>query len=444
MVAIDEQSPDISQGVVQALEVRTDVNDDDDARPAGRRRPGHDVRLRLHRDARAHAAADLARPSPGAAAGRRAQGRDPAVPASRRQVAGLGALRERQAGRDHARSCSPRSTPRAPTCRASSTPTCSSTSSSPSCRKTCTTRRRLEDIVVINATGKFVIGGPMGDTGLTGRKIIVDTYGGAARHGGGAFSGKDPSKVDRSGAYAARYVAKNIVAAGLAERCELQVAYAIGVAHPVSLMVDCQGTEKVSLSTRSKISSASTSTCGRRPSCAISTCGGRSTRRRPPTVTSGATTTTSRGSAPTRPRRCAAAAGPGRRVRQRAKAAERSGAMFAAVYPLHSHAGLQRAVRLRGARGVLAQRVRAGALVVVPLGCAACLRARRRSCAHRSDARRAACCRSWRSSICRPCRASSSSSPSTSPTYYVTAAARRSWRWSRRRWPPCASRNASR
>jgi S-adenosylmethionine synthetase len=108
---------------------------------------------------------------------------------------------------------------------------------------------KLEDIVVINATGKFVIGGPMGDAGLTGRKIIVDTYGGAARHGGGAFSGKDPSKVDRSGAYAARYVAKNVVAAGLATRCELQVAYAIGIAHPVSLMVDCQGTEKVGLAT---------------------------------------------------------------------------------------------------------------------------------------------------------------------------------------------------
>ncbi len=104
---------------------------------------------------------------------------------------------------------------------------------------------KLEDITVINATGKFVIGGPMGDAGLTGRKIIVDTYGGAAPHGGGAFSGKDPSKVDRSGAYAARYVAKNVVAAGLAERCELQIAYAIGVAHPVSVMVDCQGTEKV-------------------------------------------------------------------------------------------------------------------------------------------------------------------------------------------------------
>jgi S-adenosylmethionine synthetase len=98
---------------------------------------------------------------------------------------------------------------------------------------------------LVNPTGKFVIGGPVGDAGLTGRKIIVDTYGGAARHGGGAFSGKDPSKVDRSAAYAARYVAKNVVAAGLAERCELQVAYAIGVAHPVSMMVDSFGTGKL-------------------------------------------------------------------------------------------------------------------------------------------------------------------------------------------------------
>jgi len=98
----------------------------------------------------------------------------------------------------------------------------------------------------INPTGKFVIGGPVGDCGLTGRKIIVDTYGGFARHGGGAFSGKDPSKVDRSAAYAARYVAKNIVAAGLAERCEVQISYAIGVAEPTSVMVETFGTGKVS------------------------------------------------------------------------------------------------------------------------------------------------------------------------------------------------------
>ena len=101
----------------------------------------------------------------------------------------------------------------------------------------------------INPTGRFVIGGPMGDSGLTGRKIIVDTYGGMGRHGGGAFSGKDPTKVDRSGAYMARYIAKNIVAAGLAKRCEVQLAYAIGVADPVSVLVDTFGTGVVPSST---------------------------------------------------------------------------------------------------------------------------------------------------------------------------------------------------
>jgi S-adenosylmethionine synthetase len=108
------------------------------------------------------------------------------------------------------------------------------------------TESELLDNFLCNPTGKFVIGGPVGDAGLTGRKIIVDTYGGAARHGGGAFSGKDPSKVDRSAAYAARYVAKNIVAAGVADRVEVQVAYAIGVAHPVSVMVKSFGTGKLS------------------------------------------------------------------------------------------------------------------------------------------------------------------------------------------------------
>ena len=99
--------------------------------------------------------------------------------------------------------------------------------------------------IYVNPTGRFVIGGPQGDSGLTGRKIIVDTYGGSAPHGGGAFSGKDPTKVDRSAAYAARYVAKNIVAAGLAEKCQVQLAYAIGVAHPVSVLVETFGTGKV-------------------------------------------------------------------------------------------------------------------------------------------------------------------------------------------------------
>ena len=96
----------------------------------------------------------------------------------------------------------------------------------------------------MNPTGKFVIGGPDGDCGLTGRKIIVDTYGGAAPHGGGAFSGKDPTKVDRSAAYACRYLAKNVVAAGLADRCTIQISYAIGVSHPLSVYVDLQGTGK--------------------------------------------------------------------------------------------------------------------------------------------------------------------------------------------------------
>ncbi|MCY4086873.1 MAG: methionine adenosyltransferase [Actinomycetia bacterium] len=107
------------------------------------------------------------------------------------------------------------------------------------------TRLGSGDFVLVNPTGKFVVGGPLGDAGLTGRKIIVDTYGGAARHGGGAFSGKDPTKVDRSAAYAARYVAKNVVAAALADRCEVQVAYAIGVAKPVSISAACFGTERV-------------------------------------------------------------------------------------------------------------------------------------------------------------------------------------------------------
>jgi S-adenosylmethionine synthetase len=120
--------------------------------------------------------------------------------------------------------------------------------------------------VLINPTGRFVIGGPMGDAGLTGRKIIVDTYGGMARHGGGAFSGKDPSKVDRSAAYAMRWVAKNVVAAGLARRCEVQVAYAIGKAHPVGVFVETFGTETVPVA---KIQNAVTSVFDLRPAAII-------------------------------------------------------------------------------------------------------------------------------------------------------------------------------
>jgi S-adenosylmethionine synthetase len=109
---------------------------------------------------------------------------------------------------------------------------------------------RHDDITFhINPTGLFTIGGPTGDCGLTGRKIIIDTYGGIGRHGGGAFSGKDPTKVDRSGAYIARYLAKNIVAAGLCDRCEIQLSYAIGVAQPLSIFLECFGTERVTIST---------------------------------------------------------------------------------------------------------------------------------------------------------------------------------------------------
>ena len=124
--------------------------------------------------------------------------------------------------------------------------------------------------ILVNPTGRFEIGGPKADTGLTGRKIIVDTYGGMAPHGGGAFSGKDPTKVDRSAAYMARYVAKNIVAAGLADRCQLQVAYAIGTAHPVSLMVETFGTAQRRPATLVQKAVWRSSTSARRRSSATS------------------------------------------------------------------------------------------------------------------------------------------------------------------------------
>ena len=128
--------------------------------------------------------------------------------------------------------------------------------------------------VLVNPTGRFEIGGPKADTGLTGRKIIVDTYGGYAPHGGGAFSGKDPTKVDRSAAYMARYVAKNVVAAGLADACQLQVAYAIGTAHPVSLMVDTFGTETGRPRDARARRCGTSSTSGRPRSSATSICAG--------------------------------------------------------------------------------------------------------------------------------------------------------------------------
>ena len=157
--------------------------------------------------------------------------------------------------------------------------------------------------ILVNPTGRFEIGGPKADTGLTGRKIIVDSYGGMAPHGGGAFSGKDPTKVDRSAAYMARYVAKNLVAAGSPTGCQLQVAYAIGTAHPVSLMVDTFGTEQVD---PAQLGSAlgRCSTSARRRSSATSISAARSTRRRPPTGTSGARS--SPGRRPTAPTSSAA------------------------------------------------------------------------------------------------------------------------------------------
>ncbi len=126
--------------------------------------------------------------------------------------------------------------------------------------------RPVDPVMHVNPTGRFVIGGPMGDAGLTGRKIIVDTYGGMARHGGGAFSGKDPTKVDRSAAYAARWVAKNVVAAGLADRFELEVAYGIGIARPISLVGRVVRDGHGSPTSGSSSSSSATSTCGRRRS----------------------------------------------------------------------------------------------------------------------------------------------------------------------------------
>ena len=194
------------------------------------------------------------------------------------------------------------------------------------------TEKELLENFLVNPTGKFVIGGPVGDAGLTGRKIIVDTYGGAARHGGGAFSGKDPSKVDRSAAYAARYVAKNVVAAGLADRCEVQVAYAIGVAHPVSVMAQTFGTGKLS---DAEIARLVQENFDLRPGGfpqATSTCTGRSSRRPPPTATSAARTPTSPGSGPTAPISCAMRPGwrpTGRRHRSVGEAgATRDGGRF--------------------------------------------------------------------------------------------------------------------
>ena len=219
------------------------------ARQAGRRRPGPDVRLRLRGHPRADAAADLPRAPALRAADRSAQGRRGRLPAPRRQDPGHHRVRRRRGRSASTPWCCPPSTPRTSRSTACSTPDIEQHviqpgpgGAAPTTAPTSTSRGYRS---LINPTGSFEIGGPMGDAGLTGRKIIVDTYGGMARHGGGAFSGKDPSKVDRSAAYAMRWVAKNVVAAGLARRCEVQVAYAIGKAQPVGLYVETFGTETV-------------------------------------------------------------------------------------------------------------------------------------------------------------------------------------------------------
>ena len=243
------------------------------------------------RDARADAAADHAG-APHLRAPRRDAARDPSVPAPGRQVAGHRALRGRRAdrgrlgGRLHPARARDRL--RRADARRRHQP-----------GRQARARGLLlwnDDITFfINPTGIFVVGGPLGDCGLTGRKIIVDTYGGMARHGGGAFSGKDPSKVDRSAAYAARWVAKNVVAAGFAKRCEVQVAYAIGVAHPVSVSRRDLRHRDPRRRARSRSGSPRTSTCAPARSSRSSTCAGRSTRRPRRTATSAAPTRTSPG-----------------------------------------------------------------------------------------------------------------------------------------------------
>ena len=227
-MSVKEQSPDIARGVDARQEL-------------GRRRPGDDVRLRLPRDARADAPPDRPRPPAGPPARRGAQVGPAPLPPPRRQDPGHRRVR--------ARAC--RSGWRPSSSRPSTIPT-----SPDSLRDDLIEAvilpviphelRARDPEIHVNPTGRFVIGGPMGDAGLTGRKIIVDTYGGMARHGGGAFSGKDPTKVDRSAAYAARWVAKNVVAAGLADRFEIEVAYGIGIAHPLSVSIETFGTGRVS------------------------------------------------------------------------------------------------------------------------------------------------------------------------------------------------------
>ena len=231
LISIKEQSPDIAQGVERGAR---DPRRDGRRRRDRRGRPGNDVRLRLPRDARADAAADRAGASHGPPPRRGAQVGPAAVPAAGRQDPGDRRVRARRARSG----CAPSSSPAQhdPDVRIDRLQDDLIEAVDPAGDPARAARRR-DPVMHVNPTGRFVIGGPMGDAGLTGRKIIVDSYGGMARHGGGCFSGKDPTKVDRSGAYAARWVAKNVVAAGLADRFEIEIAYAIGD-RPAAVAVD--------------------------------------------------------------------------------------------------------------------------------------------------------------------------------------------------------------
>ena len=289
---IHEQSPDIARGVDESFETQTGATTDPiDLIGAGDR---HDVRLRLQRNQDPHANAAL-RQAAGGAPVRRAPRRYPALSAPRWQDPVTVRYEDGKPvevttiviSTQHAAEIEDMDKIKddliehviAPVMAAENMPWDSAD-------------------IYVNPTGRFVVGGPMSDTGLTGRKIIVDTYGGYGRHGGGAFSGKDCTKVDRSAAYAARWVAKNVVAAGLADRCEVELAYAIGVSKPLSIMVDTFGTAHVA---EDKIVEAVEKTFDLRPapSSATSTCAAPSTRRRQPTVTLAAKTPTSPGRKPT-------------------------------------------------------------------------------------------------------------------------------------------------
>ena len=304
-VSIGAQSPDIAQGVDDAVRgARRARATDDELDRQGAGDQGLMFGYACTRHPRADAAADRAGAPAGPAAVRRSARTAPSRtcgPDGKTQVTieydgdTAGPPRHRRRLHPARRRHRPR--------RRCWRRTSASTSSSPVLdrpRASTPTGYRL----LVNPTGRFEIGGPMGDAGLTGRKIIVDTYGGMARHGGGAFSGKDPSKVDRSAAYAMRWVAKNVVAAGLAERCEVQVAYAIGKAaagRPVRRDASAPRRSPVDEDPEGRRSRSST--CARPRSSATSTCCARSTPRPPPTATSAASCRTSPGSAPTAPTR---------------------------------------------------------------------------------------------------------------------------------------------